>query len=204
MCCKSPSYSHRFQVWNVLFWKAHDHHQVSQGFTLIIRDKKQPSILSPLHFSAVRKVIITWCLSRKSLIIVVSHPSDIIMTLGQLLKVLKRDTRSTEQDNYSDRISECSHASCWLKPCSRNSCGEGHTVIYQHCMRVALIFMPNFTLRFLISSNMNYLCFDVHEVQQSYLSFKFNSDFLPFCLPADCGLTGTECSHPEESGVRRW
>ncbi len=65
-------------------------------------------------FPSMRRVIITWCLSRKKLIIVfVGHPSDMIMTFGQQLKVVKRDTWSTEHDNYSDCINAPVKAVCY-------------------------------------------------------------------------------------------
>lgn len=34
-----------------------------------------------------------------------------------------------------------------------------------------------------------------------YFYFFFTSNPIFLC-PTDCGLTGTECSHPEESGIR--
>lgn len=76
------------------------------GGLQLVYDRSQSSVMPVILLRSMRREIITCCLSRGSLIIaVVGRPSDGIMTVGQYLKVVKRDTRAAERDNYGDCIS---------------------------------------------------------------------------------------------------
>lgn len=64
--------------------------------------------------------------------------------------------------------------------------------------------MPALKLSFVFSSHTNCVAVCRQVCAEGFFVvflFFFTSNPIFLC-PTDCGLTGTECSHPEESGIR--
>lgn len=60
--------------------------------------------------------------------------------------------------------------------------------------------MPALKFSFVFSSHTN--CVAVCKCVRVFFVVFFLTSYPIFLCPTDCGLTGTECSHPEKSGIR--
>lgn len=62
--------------------------------------------------------------------------------------------------------------------------------------------MPALKFSFVFSSHTNCVAVYRHVCAGFFVVVFFLTSYPIFLCPTDCGLTGTECSHPEKSGIR--